>query len=194
MGFEQQIAEVEGPVRHKLTVEDFLILDSAGAFESVGRVELIDGDIFVMAPLHRPHARILLQLTLAVGLAMERFETDLEALTPVSSRLDDHSLPEPDIVIAVRADADFVTSATARLMIEVSDSSLSHDLGPKAALYARTGVPEYWVADVKGRRIIRMHDPVDGAYQARSEHPFGETIASVTIPGLVVDTARLSAV
>jgi len=193
MGFEQQIAEVEGPVRHKLTVEDFLILDAAGAFENVGRVELIDGEIFVMAPLRRPHARALMALIMSVGAAVEAL-SGIEALSSISARLDPNSLPEADIIIAERADDDFVTPATARLMIEVSDSPLRHDLGRKAALYARTGVPEYWVADVKGRRIIRMHDAIDGAYQARSEHPFGETIASVTIPGLTIDTTRLAAI
>lgn len=194
MGFEQQIAEVEGPVRHKLTVEDFLILDEAGAFENVGRVELIDGEIFVMAPLHRPHAKTLIQLSYVVLEAVEALGTDLDALSPISSHLDANSLPEADIIIAERSEENFVTPATVRLLIEVSDSSLRHDLGPKAALYARTGIPEYWVADVRGRRIIRMHDAVGGAYQGRSEHPFGESIASLTIPGLTIDTARLAAI
>lgn len=40
-----------------LTVDDFLILDEAGALEKLGRVELIDGEIYVLSPLFRPHAR-----------------------------------------------------------------------------------------------------------------------------------------
>ncbi|KQT32173.1 hypothetical protein ASG29_10055 [Sphingomonas sp. Leaf412] len=193
MGNEQALAIHREPVVHRITVEEFLALDEAGFFKDVGRVELIDGEIFEMAPLHVPHARTLMQLTIAVGLAADAV-AEIEALTPVSARLDPHSLPEADIVLALKddTDQDFVTAATVRLVVEVSASSLRHDLGRKLRLYARTGVPEYWVADVAGRRILCFHAPEDEAYTAQTEFAFGDTIAAVTIPDLVVDTARLS--
>ena len=193
MGNEQAIAIDREPVVHRITVEEFLTLDAAGFFEKVGRVELIDGEIFEMAPLHRPHARALMELTVAVGLAVRAFEPEIEALTPVSARLDPHSLPEADIVVAERDDSgeSFVTADTVRLVLEVSASSLRHDLGRKLRLYARTGVPEYWVADVAGRRILRFHAPEGEAYAERAEFAFGDGVAAATIPGLVVDTTRL---
>lgn len=193
MGDEQPFARIEArePVKHRFTVEDFLAMDEAGLFEKVGRVELIDGEVYEMAPLHLPHSRTLMQLTIAFGLAV-RDVPGLEGLTPVSARLDPHSLPEADIVIAAVADGDFVTTETVRLVVEVSASSLRHDLGVKARLYARTGVPEYWVADVAGRRIIRMHAPEGQAYTQTAEFAFGDSIGSATIPALVVDTARLA--
>lgn len=79
-----------------------------------------------------------------------------------------------------------------RLLVEVSDSSLGHDLGRKLRLYARTGVPEYWVADVNRRKIIRFHAPVGEEYAERTEFAFGVAVASATIAGLTVDTARLA--
>lgn len=194
MGSEQAIAAAGEPVRHLLTVEDFLTLDEAGAFERVGRVELIDGEIFVRSPLHLPHARALMELTIQFGLSIQRLDGTMEALTPVSARLDPHSLPDADIVIAasVGVAEGFVMPDMVRLVVEVADSSLKHDLGRKQALYARTGVPEYWVADVRGRRIIRMHDPVEGAYAARAEFAFGDMIEAATIAGLTIDTSRLA--
>ena len=78
------------------------------------------------------------------------------------------------------------------LVVEVADTSLSHDLGKKLRLYARSGIPEYWVADVRGGRIIRFHVPAGDAYVECAEFSFGEPIPSVTIPGLTVDTARLA--
>jgi len=194
MGNEQAIRVEHEPRVHRITVEEFLALDEAGFFEDVGRVELVDGEIFEMAPLFRPHARTLLELTVAVGLAVRDID-GIEALTPVSARLDPHSLPEADIVVAdivPDEEEDFVTAAMARLLVEVSASSLRHDLGRKQRLYARTGVPEYWVADVNGRIIIRMHAPEGEAYTQRAEYAFGETIPSATIPELTVDTARLA--
>ncbi len=192
MGSEQVIVPGEGPVLHPLTVDEFLILDEAGAFDNVGRVELVDGEIFVMSPIHLPHSRTLMRLSIEVGLALDRLP-GLEALSPVSAHLDPHSLPEADIMVAGTSDDEgFATTETIRLAIEVADSSLRYDLGKKARLYARTGVPEYWVADVRGRRVIRMYVAVDGVYAERREFTFGEPVRSATIERLVIDTSRLA--
>jgi Uma2 family endonuclease len=193
MGDEQPFARIEArePVKHRFTVEEFLAMDAAGLFEKVGRVELIDGEVYEMAPLYRPHARTLMELTVAFALAARELD-GLEALTPISARLDPYSLPEADIVIAVDEEAELVTAESVRLLVEVSASSLRHDLGVKARLYARTGVPEYWVADVAGHRIIRFHAPQGEAYTERAEFPFGATVSSATIPALSIDTARLA--
>ena len=193
MGSEQQIIiDVEAePYRRLLTVRDFLILDEANAFESVGRVELIEGEIFKMAPLHRPHAKALWELTIAFGRALEGVP-GIDGLSPISAELDEHSLPEADIILADTADEKFVTPRTVRLLVEVSASSLKHDLGRKLRLYARTGVPEYWVADVNGRHILRFHGPAGEDYAERAEFTFGDAVPSATIAGLTVDTARLA--
>lgn len=49
-------------------------------------------------------------------------------------------------------------------MIEVSVSSLARDLGPKASLYASAGIAEYWVVDLRGRRVVVHRDPTDDGY------------------------------
>ena len=192
MGQEQPIIVEREPRVHRITVEEFLALDEAGFFAEVGRVELIDGEIYEMAPLHRPHARALADLTTDLNIAVRRLDINLDVLSPVSARLDSHSLPEADIMVAIRTEERLVTGETVRLMVEVSDTSLGHDLRKKAALYARTGVPEYWVADVNGQRVIRMHAPEGEAYRERTEFAFGEPVPSATIAGLIVDTTRLA--
>lgn len=193
MGSAQQVVVADAePYRHLLTVRDFLTLDEAGAFDDVGPVELIEGEIFRMAPLHRPHARVTMILSSLIDAAVEALGGSVEALSEPSAELDMHSLPQADIVIADAAVEEFVTPRTARLSVEISSSSLKHDLGRKLRLYARSGVPEYWVVDINGRRIIRFHAPAGEAYAERREFAFGDTIASATIPGLAVDTARLA--
>ena len=197
MGDETAILDrAAAPYRHLLTVDEFLILDQAGAFRELGRVELIEGEIFVMAPLYRPHARALVELTTDLTNAVRALGTSLQTLSPVSARLDLHSLPEPDLLVidaAAATDEDgFVTAAMVKLVVEVADSSLSHDLGPKLRLYARAGVPEYWVADVNGREIIRFHAPTGESYNERAVFAFGEPVVAATIPGLTVDTGRLA--
>ena len=191
MGSEQAVFDTRAePAPRPLTVRDFLTLDEAGAFEGLGHVELVEGEVFIVAPLYFPHGRIQTELTIAVGLAARL--VGLQALTPVSAELDAHNLPQPDILVVEGTSETFVTRAMARLLIEVSASSLGHDLGRKKRLYARTDVPEYWVADVHRRVIIRFHAPAGEDYTERAEFAFGEPVPSATIPGLTVDTARLA--
>ncbi len=193
MGSEQQIVAADAePRRLLLTVDDFIILHEAGAFEHVGRVELIEGEIYKMAALHRPHARATVILSGAIDAAVDALGTGLETLGEPSTRLDEHNLPQADIVIADAVDEKIVSGVTVRLLVEIAASSLVHDLGVKKRLYARTSVPEYWVADVDRRVIIRFHAPAGEDYAERAEFAFGEAVPSATIAGLVVDTSRLA--
>ncbi|WP_174279177.1 Uma2 family endonuclease [Sphingomonas bacterium] len=179
------------PTRYPLTVRDFVMLHEAGAFDQVGRVELIEGEILQMAPMHRPHARIVPLLSIALDRAIGMIDAGLEVLAEPSAELDTHSLPQADIVVADIADEKIVSRGTVRLLVEVAATSLGYDLGRKKRLYARAEVPEYWVADVDGRRIIRFHAPTGEDFAERAEFAFGDPIPSATIPGLVVDTSRL---
>ena len=193
MGHEQPIADadVEGPIRHKLTVEEFLILDEAGVFDTK-HMELIDGEIFGVSPTYQPHARIFATMMHELVTAVRRLDAGLVAYSPVSTRFDNHNLPEPDLMVAVNDGSDrFMAPESVRIAMEVSSSSLRHDLVKKAELYARFAVPEYWVIDVNHQRVIRMHLPASGEYGQRTEFAFGQPVPSATIPGLIVDTSLL---
>lgn len=57
-------------------------------------------------------------------------------------------------------------AADAFCVIEIADSSLDTDLGDKLAAYARAGVPQYVVIDLR-RRVALVHegpDPAAGTY------------------------------
>ncbi len=191
MGYEQAIVDTdETPVRHRITVDEFLLLDEAGAFPTE-HTELIDGEIFILSPIHLPHSQVLFAVTFEVAKAIERSSLPLIGGTPASTHIDQYNLPEPDLIVMAATEGKFAPPEAVRLVIEVAYSSLRHDLVTKAALYARAGMPEYWVFDIKGARIIRMADPREGAYQASDEFAFGTTVASVTLPGFAVDTGVL---
>jgi Uma2 family endonuclease len=178
--------------KHRLTVEEYLLLDREGAFGD-RRTELLDGEVFYVAPKHRPHARLLGDTYYAVRQALEAIDSSYSALVEVSARLSDHDLPIPDIVITDDPDGDGVLPLGAlKVAIEVSDSTIRADLGAKAKIYARAGVREYWVIDVKERRVIVQAHPRSGSddegYEDLLELPFGEMLFAASIPGLTVDT------
>lgn len=94
--------------------------------------------------------------------------------------------PAPDILVLRRRMDAFRTGNIPPeeliLVVEVADSTLSSDLRVKASLYARAGVPEYWVADVPNRRIIVHREPADGRYQSVIAYFDHESVAPQAAP------------
>ena len=76
------------------------------------------------------------------------------------------------------------------MIAEVSGATLNFGMTAKARLYARSGVPEYWVLDVTGRRVIAHRDPVGDVYRSI---PYGEDVrvATVGAPGREVRVGDL---
>jgi hypothetical protein len=86
-----------------------------------------------------------------------------------------------------------VPAESVALVIEVSDSSLDRDLGRKSVLYAAAGIPEYWVVDLAGERILIHVDPNADGYLGQVALPFGEPLPSATIAGLDLGVVHLVA-
>jgi Uma2 family endonuclease len=51
------------------------------------------------------------------------------------------------------------------LVAEISDTTLASDLDEKKRLYAALGIPEYWVVDVRGLRVLAFRLEDGGRYQ-----------------------------
>lgn len=185
---------LDGQTKHLLTAEEFLLLDDEGAF-GVRSTELIGGEIYYMSPKHRPHARAVTELVIAIAKALEASDFGLSVLSDISLRASDHDVPEPDLVITDAPEGDGILPLeAAKLVIEVSASTLATDLGVKADLYSAAGVPEYWVVDVDARRVVMHACPrAEGrGYDGRRDVPFGEVLYAATIEGLAVETTGLS--
>jgi Uma2 family endonuclease len=64
------------------------------------------------------------------------------------------------------------------LVVEIADTTLANDLDEKKQLYLALTIPEYWVVDVKGKRVIAFR-LVDGKYRECNE--------SVALTGLPIE-------
>jgi Uma2 family endonuclease len=73
------------------------------------------------------------------------------------------SEPLPDIAVVAGAVRDYVTRHPGpddvALVIEVSDSSLDRDRSEKAPLYARAGIPTYWIVNIPDGILEVYTDP-----------------------------------
>jgi len=177
----------------RFTVDQFLALCAQGLFDAYAKSELIEGEILVMNAQHSRHSRVKTRLAVRIGNALQALGSPFEPQVEASVRLDDGSLPEPDIVLTSYRGSGVVPVETVALLIEVSDSTLETDLGRKADLYAQAGVPEYWVVDLNENRVLLHTNPRgDGSgYDGQLDVLFGERLCAVAIDGLAVDTAGL---
>ncbi len=177
------------PGKYRLTVDDYLRLAADGTFGD-RRTELIEGDIWIMSPAHTPHARIQGALALAIGQALACRTGPMLLIAP-SVRLSDETMPEPDLVLASDHRDGVLPGAKVQLAVEIADSTLATDLTLKQTLYARAGIAEYWVVDVRGAVIHQMSAPSGDAYAEVRKVPFGEPVTAMTIDGFMVATNRL---
>lgn len=179
------------PGKLRLRVDDFLLLDEHGAFADYRKTELIDGEIFYMNAQHSEHARAKSRLAFELALRLRAIGSDLEVITEVTVRTADDSAPEPDIVLTGWRGTGVVPVETVALVVEVADTTLSTDLARKARLYAAAGVPEYWVVDLVGQRVVIQWRPEAGDYGERADVPFPAALTSATIEGLDLVGVRL---
>src|SRR5882724_5408075 len=137
------------------------------------RVELLKGAIVEMSPQGARHAATVQRLTTRLGIALVgRAEVRIQLPLAVT----DDSLPEPDVALVAPGDYDQSHPASAFLVVEVADSSLNKDRLIKAELYARAGVPEYWIANISAGIIEAHTDPVGERYTRVTPYRAGETI------------------
>jgi Uma2 family endonuclease len=142
------------PRTRRWTRVEYQRLVELGIFEGE-RLELLDGLLVVREPQGTRHnagiRRVVAALRRALG---DAWQIDSQ----LAIALDDSSEPEPDIAVVPRDAADYRDAHPSRplLLVEVSESSYRIDHGYKAGLYARAGVPEYWVVDVV-RETVEVH-------------------------------------
>ena len=151
---------------------------AAGFFENE-RIELIEGVLVEMSPQKPLHASVIQSLNrLLVPRLLGRADVRVQLPFAVS----DDSLPEPDLALVRPETFAEAHPGAAFLIIEVADSSLTFDRREKAELYARAGVPEYWVVNLADRIIERQSEPASGAYLRVAPFRPGETTHLLAFP------------
>jgi Uma2 family endonuclease len=153
-------------------------LVALGVFEGE-RIELIDGALLQMSPIGPPHCATVDRLTELFVLALAgRARVRIQG----SFAAGELSEAEPDVSVLPLGDYDAQHPQQAHLIVEVADSSLSHDRGRKARLYAECGVPEYWIVNLIDRSVEVHRTPSAGQYEHVSLHPKGSRLRLAAFP------------
>src|SRR5215510_7209183 len=155
-------------LRRPFSVDEYDRMVQVGILGKEDRVELIEGEILEMSPIGDRHAACVdraavLLLPPLVGESIVRIQGPI--------RLGDYSKPQPDLIL-LRYDKGFFAirgpvTKDAHLVIEVSDSSIQYDRGPKLRVYARHGVREVWIEDLTTDTLLVFRDAIGNTYNSQ---------------------------
>lgn len=174
------------------TDDEFERLLGETALDRMGRFELRRGELSRMNAQYAPHGIVKSQLFRKISEALEKTNLGLRAAVETSVRFGNGFSPLPDILVFHPFQGRKAIPGDKVLwIVEVSDSTLSDDLGDKLQEYARAGLPEYWVADINARAIHLFADPFEGAYRKAALAQFGERVAALTLEGVLVEATNL---
>jgi Uma2 family endonuclease len=181
------------PRPKRWTREEYHHLGDSGLLP--GRYELIEGEILEKMPKNRPHVLALMLLAAWLEDVFGRSFVQKQDPVVIPSPDEFASEPEPDVAVTKRPAADYSSDSPQQdqlvLVGEISDSTLSYDLGRKALLYATGGVPEYWVLDLAGRRLLVHRMPSTEGYREVRIYLESDEVATLARPNASTSVASL---
>jgi Uma2 family endonuclease len=166
------------------------------AMPHVKKAELIEGIVYMASPV-RADVHGIPHVDLATLLRVYATKhPGLLVAYNATVRLDTLNQPQPDLLLMrengqAHMDADGYISGAPEFIAEIAASSASYDLHQKKRTYQRAGVREYlvWIADENRLLWWRL---LDDEFVEIPANPDG-LMASVTFPGLVIDSQALTA-
>ena len=134
-------------------------LVAQGVFDHGEPVELLGGELVVREPQGSYH---FTTIALAARAIERLFGPGWTVRPQAPISLDDQSEPEPDLAVVRGEPLDFLTQHPTRpvLVVEVAESSLELDRDVKGSLYARAGLAEYWIINLRDHSLEVLHSPV----------------------------------
>jgi Uma2 family endonuclease len=183
---------MQAPAAHRFKTKEYHRMVEVGLLSPDARVELLDGKIIDMSPIGFFHGGIVARLARLFG----NLSKDRWLVWPQNSVvLDEHSEPQPDIVLLKPSPDDYTTHPPCAddifLLIEVADTSLNLDRDEKLPLYGRAGVQEVWIVNLPERVIEVYREPHFTGYASKTILRAGDQAKPQAFPDVVVDVAGL---
>jgi Uma2 family endonuclease len=172
------------------TREEYERLVEQGFFHPEERLELVEGVIYEMTPQSSRHATGVRLAERALH-PLYQHGFDIRCQMPLALGLS--SEPEPDIAVVIGEPQDYLAAhpTTAVLIVEVADSSLLHDRRRKTRLYARAGIPEYWINNLVKGCLEVYRDPKGGVYTTRIILREGDSVSPLSRPEALIPVSNL---
>jgi Uma2 family endonuclease len=175
---------------HRWSLDAYAHMAETGVFHPAERVELIDGTIYDLTPQSSRQAT-------GVRLVEEALRAfcpqghDLRVQMPLA--LAPSSAPEPDLAVVAGSLRDYRDAhpTSARLVVEISDSSLAYDRERKLPVYARAGIPEAWIVNL-GEGVLEVYRrPAGSTWRSRTTLRPPQSVSPLLAPDVLIPVATL---
>ncbi len=157
---ETTVREVsrEEPLPVKWTKKEYHHLAELGMFEGK-RTEFLEGEIIEMPTMKSPYATAL---ELSYDVIREVFNKNFAVRSQSPIEFDENFEVVPDVFVIEGNARDFrdALPQTANLIVEISDTTISYDRNRKASLYAKFGIQDYCILNLKKRTLEVYRRPV----------------------------------
>jgi Uma2 family endonuclease len=178
----------------RFTPEQYHALIHSGILQEGEPVELLEGYLVEKAMRNPLHEMSLRRLTARLPRYLKGWFLQIQGAIALGD-----SEPEPDGVILrgdeTSCDGRLPTAADIGLIIEISDSSLAFDRRDKGRIYARAGIPVYWIINVADKVVEVYSDPESTAnppgYRSRKDYRPGDDVP-LELDGQVVAAIPVS--
>ncbi|NJL52454.1 MAG: Uma2 family endonuclease [Hydrococcus sp. SU_1_0] len=174
---------------YKWSIEEWHDLVDSGVLAGK-KVELLEGEIIAMSPEGIPHS----YTHQSVSDYLRELFKDKAYVRDAHPVTLDNSEPQPDVAMVHLPDTIYAKHHPypddIYWLIEVSKETLSKDLEQKHITYARNGIPEYWVIDLKNNQLIVHTQPQVSSYAQVVEYIAG-TVTPLAFPQIAIALDRL---
>ena len=160
-----------------INVEEYHLMAEAGILKPTDRVELVNGEIIKMSPIGSKHAAIVDRIS---NFLMSQLKAQVIVRVQNPIITDELGEPEPDIVL-LKPREDFYAEAHPGpndifIVIEVGQSSSEFDEQIKGPIYARAGVPEFWLVNLNNGTIEVKTNPEGNLYRNSTIYLSGDVL------------------
>ena len=178
--------------RTKLTGADYIAL-TPPTHRGV-RYQLIEGELIQMAGPNHAHQVFVNELYYSLRSSIEPDAGEI-ITSPYDVAIDEHNTFQPDLLFVSNErrhifDGHGVTGAPDVVVEVLSESTRQRDLTVKLPVYARNGVREVWMADLRAATMSKYVRDGDTLILERVYQP-NEILTSQAIPGIAIDLSRI---
>jgi Uma2 family endonuclease len=174
------------------TVDRYFALAECGILAPDDHVELLDGLIVAMPPPTPSHDNSVHRVMVVL---LRRLGLDVVVRVRATFVVGADSAPQPDIAVCPGDSETYEQHhpTQAHLLVEVAVSSLAQDRLTKSAIYARAGVPCFWIVNLRNRCVEVYRDPDRWKSEYRSvTRAAGSDILTIDgFPGVTFEAAEL---
>ena len=181
--------------RVKLTGADYMTLTPPS--HRGRRYQLIEGELIAMAGPNDAHQVFTGDLFVEVRTQTRALNIGEARIAPFDVAIDEHNTFQPDLLFVSHArrhifDGHGVTGAPDVVVEVLSESTRQRDLAVKLPVYARNGVREMWVADLRARNVAKYTG--DGRTLTLAQvYGADDILTSDAMPGVAINLAPIFA-